>query len=149
ALGDESDMCSLGVRVALPQPEEYATVPSEALEVGMSFGVILAIEIAGMCDAERLENRLVKGNRSIEILDGYEDVVEQEFTSFVSRLIRNRLWPSGALARSLKPKACVSMGAECDKSRTRRQTTGFSGCWVPQRLMLVSPAAPSMRRPKR
>ena len=27
-------------------------------------------------------------------------------------LTRNRFWPSGALARSLKPKACVSMGAE-------------------------------------
>jgi hypothetical protein len=25
---------------------------------------------------------------------------------------RNRFWPSGALARSLKPEACVSMGAE-------------------------------------
>ena len=62
-------------------------------------------------DAERLESRLVKGNRSVEILDGYEDVVEQEFTSFVSRLIGNRFWPSGALARSLKPKTCVSMGA--------------------------------------
>jgi hypothetical protein len=31
-----------------------------------------------MHDAERLESRLVKGNRSIEILDGYEDVVEHE-----------------------------------------------------------------------
>jgi hypothetical protein len=31
-----------------------------------------------MCDAERLESLLVKGNRSIEILDGYEDVVEHE-----------------------------------------------------------------------
>ena len=28
----------------------------------------------------------------------------------VGRLIGNRFWPSGALARSLKPKACVSMG---------------------------------------
>jgi hypothetical protein len=27
-------------------------------------------------------------------------------------LIGNCFWPSGALARSLKPKACVSMGAE-------------------------------------
>jgi hypothetical protein len=36
-------------------------------------------------DAERLEGRLVEGNRSIEILDGDDDVVEQEFTSFVSR----------------------------------------------------------------
>jgi hypothetical protein len=71
-------MRSLGVRVALPQPEEYATVPSEALEVGMSFGAILAVEIGGMCDAERLESLLVKSNRSIEILDGYEDVVEHE-----------------------------------------------------------------------
>jgi hypothetical protein len=31
-----------------------------------------------MHDAERFESRLVKGNRSIEILDGYEDVIEQE-----------------------------------------------------------------------
>ena len=27
-------------------------------------------------------------------------------------LIGNRFWPSGALSRSVKPKACVSMGAE-------------------------------------
>jgi hypothetical protein len=53
-------MRSLGVRIALPEPEEYAAVPSEALEVGMSFGAILAVEIAGMCDAERLESLLVK-----------------------------------------------------------------------------------------
>jgi deoxyadenosine/deoxycytidine kinase len=36
-----------------------------------------------MHDAERLKSRLVNRNRSIEILDGYEDVVEQEFTSFL------------------------------------------------------------------
>ena len=76
ALGDKADMRSLGVRIALPEPEEYAAVPSEALEVGMSFGAILAGVIDGMHDAERLESRLVKGNRLIEILDGYEDVVE-------------------------------------------------------------------------
>ena len=52
--------------------------PSEALEVGMSFGAILAVVIDGMHDAERLESRLVKGNRLIEIPDGYEDVVEHE-----------------------------------------------------------------------
>src|SRR5260370_42578327 len=85
APGDKSNMRSLGVRIALPEPEEYAPVPSEALEVGMSFGAILAVVIDGMHDAERLERRLVEGNRSIEIFDGYEDVVEQEFTSFVSR----------------------------------------------------------------
>ena len=104
-------MRSPGVRVALPEPEEYAVIPSEALEVGMSFGAILAVVIYGMHDAERLESRLVKGNRSIEIPDGYEDVVEQEFTSFVCRLIENCFWPE-ASARTLKPKACVSMGAE-------------------------------------
>ena len=48
--------------------------------------VITEIVIKGMHDVERLESRLVKGNRSIEILDGYEDVVEQAFTSFVGRL---------------------------------------------------------------
>jgi hypothetical protein len=53
----------------------------------MSFGAILAVVIDGMHDAEGLESRLVKGNRPIEMLDGYEDVIEQEFTSFVSRLI--------------------------------------------------------------
>src|SRR3989442_198007 len=82
ALGDKADMRSLCVCIALPEPEKYAAVPSEALEVGMYFGPSFAVVIAGMYDAERLESRLVKGNRSIEILDGYEDVVEQEFTSF-------------------------------------------------------------------
>ena len=53
----------------------------------MPLGAILAVVIEGMHAAERFESRLVKGNRAIEILDGYDDVVEQEFTSFVSRLI--------------------------------------------------------------
>jgi len=39
--------------------------------------------IRDMYDAERLERCLVKGNRSIDIRDGYDDVVEHEFTSFV------------------------------------------------------------------
>src|SRR5436309_904655 len=76
ALGDKADMRSLGVRIALLEPEEYAAVPSEALEGGMSFGAILSVVIDGMHAAEPLESHLVKGNRSIEILDGYEDVVE-------------------------------------------------------------------------
>jgi hypothetical protein len=43
----------------------------------MPFGAILAVVIEGMHAAERLERRLViKGNRSIEILDGRDDVVE-------------------------------------------------------------------------
>jgi hypothetical protein len=82
ARGDKADMCSSGVRIALSQPEENATVSSKALEVGMSFGAILTVVIDGMHDTERLESRLVKGDRSSEIFDGYEDVVEQEFTSF-------------------------------------------------------------------
>ena len=53
----------------------------------MPLGAILAVVIEVMHDAERLESRLIKGNRSIEILDGLDDVVEQEFTSFVSRRI--------------------------------------------------------------
>jgi len=62
ALGDKADMCRPGVRIALSQPEENATVSSEALEVGMSFGAILTVVIDGMRDTERLESRLVKGN---------------------------------------------------------------------------------------
>src|SRR5947208_23682 len=84
ALGDKADMRSLGVGIALPEPEEYAAIPSEALEVGMPLGAILAVVIEGMHDAERLESRLVQGNRSMEILDGYEDVVEQRFHNFDS-----------------------------------------------------------------
>ena len=70
-------MGSPGVRIALPRPEENATVSSKALEVGMSFGAILSVVIGGMQDTEWLESRLVKGNRSIEIFDGYEDLVGQ------------------------------------------------------------------------
>src|SRR5438128_11068560 len=76
ALGDKADVRSPRVGIALPEPEEYAAVPSEALEVRMPLGAILAVVIEDMHDAERLESRLVKGNRSIEIPDGYEDVVE-------------------------------------------------------------------------
>jgi hypothetical protein len=43
-----------------------------------------------MHDAERLEDRLVEGDRLIETLDGDKDVVEQEFTSFVSLFLLNR-----------------------------------------------------------
>ena len=38
ALGDKADMRSPGVRIAPPEPEAYAAVPSEALEVGMPSG---------------------------------------------------------------------------------------------------------------
>ena len=41
ALGDKADMSSLGVGITLPEPEKYATVPSEALEVGMPLGPFL------------------------------------------------------------------------------------------------------------
>ncbi len=90
ALGDKAYMRSPGIRIALPEPEEYATIASETLEIGMPFRTILAVVIDGMHDAERFESRLVEGNRSIEILDGYEDVVEQEFTSFVSGFLPSR-----------------------------------------------------------
>jgi hypothetical protein len=89
-LGDKADMRSPAIRIALPKPEEYATIPSEALEVGMPFRTILAVVIDGMHDAERFESHLVEGNRSIQILDGYEDVVEQEFTSLFSRFLPSR-----------------------------------------------------------
>jgi hypothetical protein len=49
----------------------------------MAFGASLAVVVDGMHDAKRLERLLVKGNRSIEIRDGYKDVVEQELFSFV------------------------------------------------------------------
>ena len=38
ALGDKSNMRSLGVRIALPEPEEYATVPSKPLSSGCPSG---------------------------------------------------------------------------------------------------------------
>jgi hypothetical protein len=81
ALGDKADMRSPGVRIALSEPEENATISSKALEVGMSLGAILTVVIDRMPDTERSKSRFVKGNRSIEIFDGDDDVVEQEFTS--------------------------------------------------------------------
>ena len=47
ALGDKADVRGLGVRIAPPEPEEYAAVPSEALEVGMPLAAILAVVIEG------------------------------------------------------------------------------------------------------
>lgn len=79
AFGNKADMRGLGVRIALPEPEKYATIPPEAFEIGMSFGAVFAVVINRMLDAEWLESPLVKGDRSIEVLDGYEDVVEHEF----------------------------------------------------------------------
>ena len=48
AFSDKADVRGLGVRIAPPEPEEYAAVPSEAFKVGMSFGAILAVVIDGM-----------------------------------------------------------------------------------------------------
>src|SRR5437870_95650 len=80
-----------------------------------------------MHDAERLESRLVKGNRSIEILDGYEDVVEQKFTSFISRLIGNRSVPtpctnppSATLVGFLLRSPCAACAFSSMGLRTRR-----------------------------
>src|SRR3989449_9289270 len=58
ALGDKADVCSPGVGIAVPELEEDVAVPSEALEVGVPLGAILAVIIEGMHDAERLESRL-------------------------------------------------------------------------------------------
>jgi hypothetical protein len=77
SLGDKADMRGPSVCLALSEPEENATVSSKALEVGMTFGAILTVVVDGMDDTERLESHLVKGDRSIKIFDGYEDVVEQ------------------------------------------------------------------------
>src|SRR5437016_10170301 len=70
ALGDKADMRSSDVGIAQLEPEKYAAVPSEALEVGMPLGAILAVVIDGMHDVDRLESLLIKGNRAIQILDG-------------------------------------------------------------------------------
>jgi hypothetical protein len=43
---------------------------------------------------------------------GDEATLPAEFIGVTDRLIENRFCPSGAFARSVKPKACVSMGAE-------------------------------------
>src|SRR4051812_41154486 len=43
AFGDKADMRRPGVRIAQPEPEKNAAVPSEALEVGMPWGAILAV----------------------------------------------------------------------------------------------------------
>ena len=76
ALGDKAHMRRPGVRFSPPQPKENTIVPSEALEIGMSFRAILPVVVNGMDDAQRLESRLIKGNRPIKIRDGDEDVVE-------------------------------------------------------------------------
>ena len=82
APGHKADMRGLGIRIALPQPEEYAAVPSETLKVGMAWRAILAIVVDGMLDAERSESPFVKGNRPIDIPDGYKNVIEQQFPFF-------------------------------------------------------------------
>jgi hypothetical protein len=46
------------------------------------------------------------------LLDDIRTATTSAPISDSSRLIGNRFWPSGALARSAKPKARVSMGAE-------------------------------------
>jgi hypothetical protein len=116
ALGDKADMSSPRIRIALPEPEENATVSSKALEVGMSFGTVLTVVIDDMRDAERLEGRLVEGNRPIGILDGYEDVVEQEFTSFVNRFTQ----PAFPLSNT------ATFDRQCNALRSFTRGTGWN-----------------------
>jgi hypothetical protein len=63
-------------------------------------------------------------------------------------LIGNCFWPSGALARSLKPKACVSMGADWQQG-AGKSNTGFFGFWgltLAEYVSHPSPRPPSTTR---
>src|SRR5438128_6144901 len=92
ALGDKADMRSPGVGIALPEPEKYAAVPSEALEVGMPLGAILG------------RHRLVE-KRQVEVYDVHE------FELGVGPLFRDFVDPFGdGLAVATGPRASEDDG---------------------------------------
>src|SRR5438132_10307622 len=92
ALGDKADLRSPGVGIALPEPEKYAAVPSEALEVGMPLGAILG------------RHRLVE-KRQVEVYDVHE------FELGVGPLFRDFVDPFGdGLAVATGPRASEDDG---------------------------------------
>src|SRR5258707_219983 len=79
----------------------HANVRGKALNVGIADAGYVPVTW-GVARLRVLASNGVSGRRTRICLAGVAS----------HRLIGNRFWPSGALARSLKPKACVSMGAE-------------------------------------
>src|SRR6266446_2309514 len=73
ALGDKTDVNGIRIGPPLFEPEEEASVISEAFKVWVT---ILAFIVQKICDPERLESLRVKRNRTRKITHGHDDVVE-------------------------------------------------------------------------
>src|SRR5258708_31499829 len=72
-LSDKTEVNGVRIRPSLLEPEKEASVSSEAFEVWVT---LLSFIVQQICDPERLESLLVKGDRARKIADGYDDVVE-------------------------------------------------------------------------
>ena len=88
----------------------------------ITFGPGLARPPPGPGRAPRSHTQSV---RQTSFLFDNRAAVGRRLNTTNGRLIGNRFWPSGALTRSLKPKACVSMGAEWTRW-ARKSNTGLA-----------------------
>src|SRR5580700_1566671 len=71
--GDKAEVNGVRIGPSLLEPEKETSVISETFEVRVA---ILALIVMKICDPERLESLLVKGDRARKIAHGYNDVVE-------------------------------------------------------------------------
>jgi hypothetical protein len=72
AFGDKTEVNGIRIGPPLFEPEEEASVISEAFKVWVT---ILAFIVQKICDPERLESLRVKRDRTRKITHGHDDVV--------------------------------------------------------------------------
>src|ERR1700730_6817125 len=75
AFGDKTEVNGIRIRPPFFEPEEEASVISEAFEVWVT---ILAFIVQKICNPERPESLRVKADRTHTITHGHEGVVEPQ-----------------------------------------------------------------------
>lgn len=73
---NETNMRRAAVGVAGPEPEEHATVATESFQVRMARWPVLAVVIENMADPQRRQSLLIEGDRTTNVADRDEYMVE-------------------------------------------------------------------------
>src|SRR5439155_23536410 len=88
AFGDKTEVNGIRIGPPLFEPEEEASVISEAFKVWVT---ILAFIVQKICDPERLESLRVKRDRTRKITHGHDDVVEHRIPPCLRGCVRRRV----------------------------------------------------------
>src|ERR1700704_1806713 len=111
AFGDKTEVNGIGIGPLLFEPEEEASVISEAFEVWVT------ILVQKICDPERLESLRVKRDRTPKITHGHDDVVEHRIPPCCS----SRRSASNQAIRATSPNSSTAPNCFADSSpRLRR-----------------------------